>query len=134
MRIRRRSLLVVLSLAACVSRLPDQDRRILTAAPAARLSADLLWKDFQANAAAARRQYWGKAVVVTGTVTTIGPDAPTNRFIAFGQDDAHAIRAGLLDDEAAAIVNTTAAGKRITLKCFVEGLDGDLLLKSCVRP
>jgi hypothetical protein len=40
----------LLVVASCANHLPDQDLRILTAQPAAKLSASDLWKDFQADA------------------------------------------------------------------------------------
>src|SRR5687768_10201054 len=90
--------LLLLLATACVDRLPDQDLRILSATPDAKLSADLLWKAFQDNATEARRTYWGKVVEVTGTATVIGTDAPTERFVLFGQNEKFGVRANLLDD------------------------------------
>src|SRR5262245_48434260 len=93
------------ALLACVDRLPDQDLRILTATPSAKLSADLLWKAFQENAAEAKRSYWGKVVEVTGTATAIGKDVPGERYIVFGQAEKAGVRANLLDDAAGAILS-----------------------------
>jgi hypothetical protein len=126
-------LLLVLA-TACVDRLPDQDLRILNATPDAKLSADLLWKAFQDNATEARRTYWGKVVEVTGTATVIGTDAPTERFVIFGQTDKFGVRANLLDDRAREILSSIPDNRRLTLRCFCEGLDGHVILKSCVRP
>jgi tRNA_anti-like len=120
--------------AACVSHRPDQDRRILAARPAAKLSADLLWKDYQDNRAAADRQYLDQALEVTGTVTNVGPDAPTDRYVMFGQTKEHGVRAVLLDDQAADILSHLPDSRRLTLRCFCDGLNGDVVLKSCVRP
>ena len=121
-------------LSACVSRLPDQDLRILDARPDAKLSADLLWKAFQDNAADARRTYFGKVVEITGTATEIGKDVPGERFIRFGQGEKSGIRANLLDDTAGAVLSAIPDNKRVTLRCFCEGLSGDVILKSCVKP
>jgi hypothetical protein len=52
----------------CADRLPDQDLRILRATPVAKLSSDILWQEYQADARAADKKYWGKAVEVSGKV------------------------------------------------------------------
>ena len=64
---RRLSLLALLvSIAACVDHLPDQDLRVLTTTPAAKLSADLLWQEFHTDAGKARGTYHGQVVEITG--------------------------------------------------------------------
>ena len=125
---------VLLVLLSCVDRLPDQDLRILSAAPAARLSADILWKDYATDAAKANRQYFGEALVITGNVTALGSDAPTQRFVLFGQTNDYGVRANLLDEQAAAILERAQKEQKMTLKCFCEGLNGHVILKSCVVP
>jgi hypothetical protein len=120
--------------AACVNRLPDQDLRILSAVPDTKLSVDLLWKEFQSNADQARRTYFGKVVVISGTATRVGDDVPTDRYVFFAQSGELGVRANLLDEQAADILTRTKEEPRTALKCFCEGLDGNLLLKSCVRP
>jgi hypothetical protein len=120
--------------AACVSNLPDQDLRILTATPDAKLSVDLLWKEFQANADLARRTYFGRAIVITGTATRVGDDVPTDRYVFFAQSGEHGIRANLLNEQAVEILAKTKEEPLVTLKCYCEGMDGNLILKSCVRP
>jgi hypothetical protein len=118
---------------SCTSTLPDQDRRIVSTAPDAKLSVDMLWKDFQANAADASRRYHGRAIVLSGTVTTIATDA-ASPTILFAQAGDRGVLARLLDDQSAAIVKSATPGQRLTLKCFCEGLDGNVILKSCVKP
>jgi hypothetical protein len=121
--------------AACMDRLPDQDLRILSATPVARLSADILWQEYQADRDAADRNYWGKPIVVTGTVTATGAaDVPTDGYVLFGQDETFGVRANLLEDQAVAIMAEVAPDRRLTLKCFCEGLSGHVVLKSCVKP
>jgi hypothetical protein len=134
--------------ASCMSRLPDQDLRILSASVDAKLSADLLWKAFQDNAAEARRTYFGKVVEITGTATEIGKDAPGERFVRFGdatgatdakdlkdaKERRGRVRANLLDDTAGAVLSAIPDSKRMTLRCFCEGLAGDVILKSCIKP
>ena len=121
---------------ACAEHLPDQDLRILQSPPAAKLSADDLWKDFQKDPKAAQRQYFGEAIDVSARVTSIESNPAKLPHIFFGQEGAPGVRARLLDDKAAEIIKDAKVGERITLRCFCEGLDQkqDVLLKSCIRP
>lgn len=123
---------ILVAAAACVDRLPDQDLRILSTVPAAKLSVDLLWKEFQADPAAARRTYFGQAVEITGTATQVGEDVPTERYVLFGMTEELGVRANLLEEQAEAILKVAKEEPRLTLRCFVEGLNGHLQLKSCV--
>jgi len=106
----------------------------LTATPIAKLSADLLWTEFQQNATEARRSYFGKVVEVTGTATKVGTDAPGQRFIIFGQPGDTGVRANLLDEAASAVLSNIPENRRMTVRCYCEGLAGDVVLKSCVKP
>jgi hypothetical protein len=127
-----RAVLVLCLLAAgCAETLPDQDRRIYAATPASKLSADILWTDYAADAEAADRQYWGKVLEVSGNITAISTEPP-HAFLLFGYGEEPGIRAVLLDDESEAIVATVKAGDRITLRCYCEGLDEFVRLKSCI--
>lgn len=107
----------------------------MSAAPGARVSADILWKDFQTSRSDATRRYHGAAVVVSGTVTEIHQSVMASSIL-FGQSGDHGIVAHLLDDHATEVVKSATQGQRFTLKCFCEGLDdtGNVVLKSCVRP
>jgi hypothetical protein len=141
MRLRLRagaaSAAVVLTLGAigCVDRLPDQDLRILAAVPVDRLSASLLWDDYQKDAAAANRRLRGQAIVITGTTPELGSGEPGQRFVRYVLPDKKgAVRANLLDDQAPTILAAAKGAERVTLKCFCEGLAGDVILKSCVSP
>jgi hypothetical protein len=119
--------------AACVDRLPDQDRRITVTPAVEKLTAEDLWKDFQADAETARRRYWGKAIEVSGKVTRADADDRPSPYLFFAQAEPYGVRANLLDDEAAVIIAEAQSGARIRLKCFCEGLDGNVVLKSCIR-
>jgi len=127
-------LLAAVSAAACVNRLPDQDLRILSAKPDAKLPVELFWKEFQTNADQARRAYFGKVVELTGSATRVGDTAQTERYVFFAQSGEFGVRANLLDEQAAEILAKTREDPRVTLKCYCQGLDGNLILKSCVRP
>jgi len=122
---------------ACAEHLPDQDLRILQSLPSAKLSSDDLWKDFQKDPSAAQQQYFGKAVDVSGKITSLEADAAKVPNVFFGQTSgAPGVRARLLDDKAAETLKDAKPGDRITLRCFCEGLDEkqDVLLKSCIKP
>ena len=122
--------------AACIDRLPDQDLRILQSTPTERLSADILWKDYHADAAKARSTYFRQPIVLSGVITAVGSDAPGQRFVLFGEGEkGGGVRANLLDEQAADILGHIPPNQRLTLKCFCEGLSGETItLKSCVRP
>ena len=100
--------------------------------PDAKLSVELLWKEFQGNADQARRSYFGKVVEITGSATRVGDDVPTDRYLFFAQAGDVGVRANLLDEQAADILAKTKESPRVTLKCYCEGIDGNLVLKSCV--
>ena len=125
----------ILLAVGCVDRLPDQDLRILTAPPAAKLSASDLWKDFQADAGAAGSRYFGKAVDVSDRPTAIDAEPPAGPRILFVQAGERGVVARLLDEKAAETLKDVKVGERLTLRCFCEGLDAnkDVVLKSCVR-
>jgi len=116
----------------CADKLPEQDRRITQATPVAKLPVEFLWSDYQADRRAADRKYWGKAVDVSGKVTGVGADAP--RRVLFDVAPPHGVEARLLDDQATAILAAAAVGERLTLRCFCAGLDGNVVLTSCIRP
>ncbi len=119
--------------AGCADRLPDQDLRILQAVPVAKLSTDILWQEYQEDRKGADRRYWGNAVEVTGKVTSVAKDPPA-RILFVPSESAAGVQAGLLDDRAAATLADAAAGQRITLRCFCEGLATHVILKSCIKP
>jgi hypothetical protein len=130
------ALVSLLAVASCANHLPDQDLRILTAQPAAKLSASDLWKDFQADASAAKSRYFGSAIDISDAPTAIEPNAPSGSRMIFLQAGERGVVARLLDDRATVTLADAKAGARLTLRCFCEGLDDnkDVLLKSCIRP
>ena len=121
---------------ACARQLPDQDLRILQARPAAKLTPEDLWKDFQTDRAGASARYHGQAVDISGKPTLVKADRPGAEvmFAQKGAGENVGVEARLLDDRASAITKDAAPGQRITLRCFVEGLQTNLILKSCFRP
>ena len=127
-----RCLLAVLLCAGCMTQLPDQDLRIRQAIPVAKMSTTDLWRDYQENRDAASARYWGKAVEITGKVTGIEQPAGAPPAVLFAQVEKAGVRANLLDDDAAVVLKVATVGQRVTLRCFCSGLNGDVILKSCV--
>ncbi len=117
-----------------MTQLPDQDLRIRQTTAVAKMSASDLWRDYQENRDAANTKYWGKAVEISGKVTGIEQPPGAGSAVLFTQAEKEklGIRAKLLDDDAAAILKVATAGARVTLRCFCDGLKGDVILKSCV--
>lgn len=135
LRVFLHALAVILGLGAaagCTDRLPDQDLRILETPPVERLSAALLWQDFQTVPEQAGRNYNGKAVVVTGDVTRAGTEETGEAYVYFAQTDAAGVYAGLLAEQASAILKGVQENPRVRLKCFCQGLSTNVVLKSCV--
>ena len=119
--------------AACVSRLPDQDLRILNATPIAKLSSDILWKEYAADKSAADKKYWGKPIEMSGRISTVLPEAPARLMFLPERDAKNGVEARLLDDRVKDTLTGANAGERITLRCFCEGLQSNVILKSCIK-
>ena len=117
---------------SCVNRLPDQDLRIRTAAPVAKMSAADLWQDYQNDARGADGRYWGRAVEISGPLTASDVSDPAAPSLLFTQASGRGVRARLLDEDAPAILKAAVVGQRVRLVCFCEGLSGDVILKSCI--
>lgn len=118
----------------CIDRLPEQDLRIRNEIPIAKLSPEALWDDFQKDPAGARARYWGKAIDISGKPTRADGQDSTGAYLLFVQAGELGVRANLLDEDAPAILQRVSAGERITIRCYCEGLDGHVLLKSCMQP
>ena len=119
---------------ACVDRLPDQDLRITSATPAAKLSVDLLWQEFEKDPSGSAKRYFGKAIDLTGKITSMEAGGATGPFIFFAQSEKGGVRASLLADRAAETLKDLQPGAKVNLKCFCEGIKTDVILKSCIRP
>jgi hypothetical protein len=134
-----RRLIIVFALAAaagCTDTLPDQDLRIRTAPLAGKMPAEFLWKEYQADAREADRKYLRQAIEISGKPTSTDTEAsgtPSKTYLLFKQNETFGVRANLLDDDAAEIVKDVTSGQRVRLKCFCAGLDGHVILKSCVK-
>ena len=124
--------LVFLSVSCAADHLPDQDLRITATAPAFKMPPDELWKEFNRNPKEAQKQYFGKAIELSGKVVAVKLDEKKNQVVYFSTPTEPGLRARLL--ESAAEVSKLA-GTRVTLRCFCEGLtpDNSVLLKSCIQ-
>lgn len=120
------------TLAGCVDRLPAQDRRILDAVPAAKLTVDDLSRDYQQDRKAADRRYWGKAIEISGVVSSTRDEAMGAALIFADANGTPIVEAGLLDDQAKAILASTADSRRVRLRCYCDGTNGRVVLKSCI--
>ena len=120
---------------ACADHLPDQDLRILDTTPSAKTSPEALWKEFDADRRGSERKYHGKAIDVTGKITAIVQDVAGSRILFNVQPPpgTAAVEARLLADRAAATLAGLSVFQRLTLRCFVEGMDKNVILKSCIK-
>ena len=116
----------------CVDRLPDQDLRILNTIPSAKLSAAILWNEYAADRAAADKKYWGKALEISFRVSSVIPETPARLMFLPERDATNGVEARLLDTGAKAAMDNAKVGEPILLHCFCEGLQGNVILKSCV--
>jgi len=121
-----------LFLVACADHLPDQDLRILQTTSVAKLSTDILWSEYQTDKKAADRKYRGKAIEVSGKVSSVVPESPARLMFLPLKESTAGVEARLLDDQAKAGL-ATAAAEHVTLRCFCEGLATNVVLKSCVK-
>jgi hypothetical protein len=119
----------------CVDRLPDQDLRILSATPAAKMPIDALVADYRADRGAADRQYFGKPIEVSGEVAR-RRDAPAGPVLVFvDKSGVEIVEATLLEEQSKAVLEAVEQSKRVRLKCYCDGLATTTVrLKSCVLP
>jgi hypothetical protein len=125
---------VQVALCACVNRLPAQDRRILNATPVAKLTIDDLARDYQRDPKGADARYWGKAVEVSGVVAHTRDEQTGATLLFADKAGATIVEAGLLEDQAKAVLAATADSRRMTLRCYCAGANGPVpvRLMSCI--
>ena len=115
---------------ACGGAISNHDNRIFTTTASAKLATAELSLGYVLNPKAADDLYRGHVIEVSGVVATV--EAASNRLVMLGSDPV--VWASLHDDVAAEVLKTVTQGQRVTLKCFCEGLDTQVHLKSCVLP
>jgi len=121
-------------LAGCARALPEQDRRITVTPAIAKIPAEDLWKEYKDNAKAADKKYWGQAIEVSGKVSTVVGEPTAPKAVRFFVEGDKGIKAFVLDDQAAEIIKRVVVGQHLRLKCYCAGLDGDVILRSCIQP
>ena len=117
---------------ACAPSVSDHDNRIFAAPAAVKLSARDLSAAYTTDRAGADDRYRGRVIEISGVVKNLQPGA-TVLTLAAG-DEGQIVEASLHADAASAVLRTLADGQRATLKCFCEGFDRRVRLKSCVAP
>ena len=117
-------------LVACGPAVSDHDNRIFAATASVKLSAADLSMAYSTDAGAADGRYRGRVMEVSGVVNKVQP-TPAAVMLA-GGDKGPLVEASIHEDVAAELLKTVAEGQRITIKCFCEGLDERVRLKSCV--
>lgn len=126
------ALLLAGVLLACGPAVSDHDNRIFVTAASVKLSAGDLSSAYQVDAAGADSRYRGRVLEVSGVVR--GLTTGTSVFMLAGSEGGPSVEVSLHEDVSAEVLKTVADGQRITMKCFCEGLDRHVRLKSCVMP
>ncbi|HUR20061.1 MAG TPA: hypothetical protein VMZ90_04580 [Vicinamibacterales bacterium] len=124
--------MIAVSGLACGPAVSDHDNRIFATPASLKLSAADLSMAYGTDAGAADSRYRGRVMEVSGV---IGKVTPGSRSLTLaGGEKGPVVEASLHEDVAAEMLKTLAGGKRITIKCFCEGLNQQVRLKSCVTP
>ncbi|MSO48995.1 MAG: hypothetical protein EXQ49_03680 [Acidobacteria bacterium] len=118
--------------AACGPSVSDHDNRIFSLPASVKLSAVDLSSAYAADAGAADGRYRGRVIEISGVIRGLRPDATAVNMA--GAEVGPVVEASIHDDVAAQVLKGVADGQRLTLKCFCEGLDQHVRLKSCVAP
>ena len=121
---------MALASAACGPAVSDHDNRIFATPASIKLSAADLSSAYLADPGAADGRYRARVLEVSGVLTEMNPGSAS--LILAGGEKGPAVEASLHEDVAATVLKTLANGQRITIKCFCEGLDQRVRLKSCV--
>jgi hypothetical protein len=116
--------------AACAPSVSDHDNRIFASPASVKLSAIDLASAYASDKGAADDKYRGRVIEISGVARSVGA-----AVVTLAADDAgQVIEASLHEDTAVEFLKTVVAGQRVTLKCFCEGFDQRVRLKSCVAP
>jgi len=120
------------SAVACGPAVSDHDNRIFAMQASVKLSAVDLSAAYLSDAGAADGRYRGHVLEVSGVIDKV-PSGGVALMLR-GADKGPAVEASLHEDVAAEMLKTMADGQRVTLKCFCEGLNQHVRLKSCAAP
>lgn len=115
---------------ACGPAVSDHDNRIFATPASIKLSAADLSTAYGSDAGAADGRYRGRVLEVSGVVGKV--ESGSARFTLTVPEKGPVVEASLHEDVAAEMLKTLAEAQRVTIKCFCEGLDQHVRLKSCV--
>ncbi|MEO6223236.1 MAG: hypothetical protein ABIP90_08285 [Vicinamibacterales bacterium] len=132
--IRRVGAMVLLSAGhlACGPAVSDHDNRIFATPASIKLSAADLSTAYGSDPGEADRRYRGHVLEVAGVIEKVHPGG--GFLLLVGGEKGPVVEASLHEDVAAELLKTFADDQRVTIKCFCEGLDTLVRLKSCVTP
>ena len=117
---------------ACGPAVSDHDNRIFAMPASLKLSAVDLSTAYAADAGAADGRYRGRVLEVSGVIDKVHPGP--QQLMLIGAEKGPFVEASLHEDVAAGLLKTMSDGQRVTIKCFCEGLNQVVRLKSCVAP
>jgi hypothetical protein len=117
---------------ACGPAVSDHDNRIFATPASIKLSAADLSAAYLAGIGAADSKYRGHVLEVSGVVEKSPPGG--GKVMLRGAERGPFVEASLHEDIAGELLKTMPEGQRVMLKCFCEGLNQTVRLKSCVAP
>ena len=117
---------------ACGPAVSDHDNRIFATPASIKLSAADLSAAYLAGIGAADGKYRGHVLEVSGVVEKAASGG--GNVMLKGAEKGPLVEASLHEDIASELLKTMADGQRVMLKCFCEGLNETVRLKSCVAP
>ena len=124
--------LVIAIGAACGPAVSDHDNRIFATPASIKLSAVDLSAAYFADAGSADGRYRGRVLEVSGVIEK--RQTERGSLTLKGVEKGPLVEASLHEDVAAELRKTMADGQRVMIKCFCEGLNQSVRLKSCVAP
>jgi hypothetical protein len=85
---------------------------------------------YASNAGDADDRYRGRVLEVSGVIAKL--ESGRSTFMLTGAEKGPVVEASLHEDVAVEMLKTLAEAQRVTIKCFCEGLNQHVRLKSCV--
>ena len=131
MRFRMAAMLLLAAGAlACGPAVSDHDNRIFAIPASIKLSAVDLSAAYASDAGSADGRYQGRVLEVSGVIGKV--DSGRAALVLTGAEKGPIVEASLHEDVAAEMLKTLAVTQRVIIKCFCEGLNQQVRLKSCV--